>query len=548
MARWFPPVQIGTIAPYSEQKVAKQLQALDDGWTVLHSYSWLRRVHETGPLREGEADFVLFHRQHGLLVLEVKGAEVHYDNQTGEWSQGRAGNYHLLSDPVKQVQKNLHAILEQIGRRHFPHAFALVFPDHNFHGTPPGAHPSIIVGEQDLPRLPELAVKILQLHANSSFAGLSKSEGDAILKSLQSRFNLVPSLRAGIRDEKEQLIQLTEQQVGLLACLCQQPRIQVQGIAGSGKTLLAIQRVLQSVEQGRQTLFLCYNKNLANEVRQHLSHPLCTVIHYHELLFKLCEEAGLAFTIPKESPELFWEEESANLALQALERLPHKRWNSLVVDEGQDFREAWWVVVLSLLQNESDDPVALFYDPLQNIYTSQVATPLALTPFVLNTNCRNTQTIFSMQRPFAPADARLALHAPAGTPVDLLVAESDLQAIDQVRSTLTKWKELEQRQIAVLSPYSLERSIAKQLKQQLTTNLEEWRSNKAPLFSTVKGFKGLEADAVLLVDLPDRQSKALTAPEVYVALSRARHLLTIQSRNLETHQWLEQLRTTPSLK
>lgn len=547
MARWFPPVQISTISPYSEQQVAQQLHQLDDGWTVFHSYSWLRRHNQTGPLREGEADFVLFHRQHGLLVLEVKGAEVHYDSQTGEWSQGRAGNYHHLSDPVKQAQKNLHAILDQIGRRNFPHAFALVFPDHHFQGCPPGAHPSIIVGEPDLPRLAEAVPKILQNHANASFAGLSKQDGEAILKTLQTRFQLVPSLKAGVRREQEQLIQLTEQQLNILGCLCWQPRILVEGIAGSGKTLLAIQRVRQSVEQGRPTLFLCYNKNLANAVRHNFDHPLCTVIHYHELLFTLCREAGVEFSVPSQNAGQFWEEESANLACQALERLPNRRWTSLVVDEGQDFREAWWVVVLSLLQNEDQDPIAIFYDPQQNLYNSELVPPLPLVPFILNVNCRNTQAIFTLQRPFAPAQSRLALHAPAGSPIELLLAENDSQALEQLRATLAQWKQLERSQIAVLSPYSWDRSIAKQLSSSFTTDLQEWRQNKAPLFSTVKGFKGLEADAVMLIDLPGRDSKALSTPEVYVALSRPRHLLTVQTRSSDTYAWLKQISPTQRL-
>ncbi len=145
MARWLPPVEISTIQPYSERQVAEALHILDDGWTVMHSYPWLRRQSQGGPLREGEADFVLFHREFCLLVLEVKGAEVSYDSDQAQWVQGRSGNYHPMKDPIRQ--------------KHFPHGFALVFPDSSLTGCHAGGHSHILLGHDDMPRLVERIVR-----------------------------------------------------------------------------------------------------------------------------------------------------------------------------------------------------------------------------------------------------------------------------------------------------------------------------------------------------------------------------------------------------
>jgi superfamily I DNA and RNA helicase len=60
------------------------------------------------------------------------------------------------------------------------------------------------------------------------------------------------------------------------------PKLLVEGVAGSGKTLLAVQRALDSASQGLKTLFLCYNKTLAQELRHHLRVSSIDVHHFHE--------------------------------------------------------------------------------------------------------------------------------------------------------------------------------------------------------------------------------------------------------------------------
>jgi len=59
------------------------------------------------------------------------------------------------------------------------------------------------------------------------------------------------------------------------------------------------------------------------------------------------------------------------------------------------------------------------------------------------------------------------------------------------------------------------------------------------LFSIVKSFKGLETDAVILIDVPEEIDSILSKQsEYYVACSRAKHLLVV----LKKEEWLESLR------
>ncbi|MFC1765867.1 ATP-binding domain-containing protein, partial [Planctomycetota bacterium] len=59
-----------------------------------------------------------------------------------------------------------------------------------------------------------------------------------------------------------------------------------------------------------------------------------------------------------------------------------------------------------------------------------------------------------------------------------------------------------------------------------TRNLDIWREGKACFFDTIKGFKGLEADAIILVDA-SMPNPGFTLQDAYVACSRAKHELFI---------------------
>ena len=60
----------------------------------------------------------------------------------------------------------------------------------------------------------------------------------------------------------------------------------------------------------------------------------------------------------------------------------------------------------------------------------------------------------------------------------------------------------------------------------LTRDLDEWRRGDAVLLDTWGRFKGLEADAIVLIETPMRNPK-WRATNRYVARSRAKHLLTV---------------------
>ena len=74
----------GERATRAEVKVFRALRdALPDACLVRYRVPWLSL---TGDPVEGEADFVVFDPQHGVLTVEVKGGGVEFDPTSGDWT------------------------------------------------------------------------------------------------------------------------------------------------------------------------------------------------------------------------------------------------------------------------------------------------------------------------------------------------------------------------------------------------------------------------------------------------------------------------------
>jgi hypothetical protein len=84
--------------------------------------------------------------------------------------------------------------------------------------------------------------------------------------------------------------------------------------------------------------------------------------------------------------------------------------------------------------------------------------------------------------------------------------------------------------VAILCPHDKSRSSLAKLdtigRVPLTTDPLKWQQGEGMLFATIRSFKGLEADAVLMVDVvaPDSLPHFSQA-DFYVGCSRAKHLL-----------------------
>jgi hypothetical protein len=541
---------VDEIALKPERDVARALvEQLPSDCLVYHSYPWLRedRSDRNVILREGEVDFVVVLPPMGILILEVKGGCIEYDPTDHVWYRVLPnGRRKEIKDPFKQAAKNTHELERRIAKEAFPgqknipcaFGYAVVFPDCTYTGSlPPGAESSIVLSARDLPylgrRIPEVLAKWSR---RADPRTLTQRELDGVLKGLSPVFKLLPVLFRKIEEQEERLFRLTEEQLRLLDFLARHLRAAIEGVAGSGKTMLAKAQAQRFADQGRKTLLLCYNRVLAEWLQKSLPEQYAEridVSHFHRLCRKLCVDAGLPFEPNRKSDSGFWREEAALLFMEAIERTSAS-YDAIVVDEGQDFFPDWWTA-LNMMSAE-DGAFYVFYDPAQNLYVGEdLLIPNLGPPVVLPTNCRNTRRIATTCGRIKGIEIPIRKDSPDGDDPVVRVATTPEQQVRACEEWIREWilrGKLEPSQVVIQCPHRRENSalagVQKLAGVPLVESLDLWEAGKGVLFTTIRGFKGLEADAAIIADVPPPESLPhFGTSDLYVACSRAKHLLVV---------------------
>ena len=339
----------------AERRVYDTLaRLLDPEHAVFYSVAWLTRA--TGPAaRDGEADFVIAHSDLGVLVLEVKGGQIGHDQMSGEWhSTDRRDHRHAIRDPFAQATSSHHALEAKlmehpvIRRFYVRIGHGVVFPDSANPHRPlmPNAEPAITVFAEDLDHIDACVRRMFDYWAGSMGRALAPAPGfvQAVTDLLAPRFELPRSLGATIKGDDRELLRLTEDQFRVLDMLSRQRRVAVSGGAGTGKTMLALEKARRLAAEGLEVLLTCYNRPLANYLRQ-AAGPCerLTIANYHTLCWDMAKAAGNPFpdTSVADPPPGFYERILPEALLAALDTLP-RRFDAIVVDEGQDFLDTWW--------------------------------------------------------------------------------------------------------------------------------------------------------------------------------------------------------------
>ena len=549
MAKLIPDYDPSTIENAPERAVAEALCAqLPKDVRVFHSYPWLRKERDLDKprqgevIREGEADFVIVDPRHGFMVLEVKGGQMFYEPATRRWD--RKGATHAVKDPFEQASKNLFELEKLIRNRSFPgqdlpfvRSRAVVFPNCDYQGTlPPGAEKPNLFSAKDLAGIgKKIEALFLSYPYKPLPTGIGKAALDGILAGLTSTFRLVPALWREVEDQERQIFRLTEQQATILDFLGERKRAVVKGVAGSGKTKLAMIRARRFADDGKRVLFVCFNSLLADWLQAELPMEYrgnITIRNYHKLCAEWVRKAGLTWPTGQ-GPE-FWNKDAPRLFEQALDRLPD-RFDAVVVDEAQDFETDWWDSLELANEEVTDGALFVFYDPAQRIFSNdQQWMPSLGEPYDLPTNCRNTQSITGKCGQVIGKDIPVMKGAPEGRPPEIIIAPTLEAQKKAMEKQVKDWSQagMKPNQIAVVAARTLEASCAAGLQRiggiAVTDSLDDWRAGKAILRTTLGKFKGLEADAMVLIDVPEIGTN-FRKEHLYVACSRARHLLTILS-------------------
>jgi hypothetical protein len=335
----------------------------------------------------------LLHAAFRLLVLEVKGGGVNVID--GRWTSTNYAGTHEIKDPFQQAVGSKHALLRYCAslqpqpiRCNAGHG--VVFPDITVDAAISTYGPrSLIVDRADL-RDPLRSVERLgQYHGLKS--GLKKVELDPLKNLLAPTIRIRRTLRDQLGDAHQGLLELTGRQIEVLRASRKNRRLLVRGGAGTGKTVLAMERARCQADEGGKILYVCYNKPLADHVARQLAvSPRITATTFHGLCAQEVREARTPWP---SNPEESWWRDGAPASLIGAAAINSNSFDSIVVDEGQDFEPSWLHALELLLTDPQDSPVCVFTDDHQSLYCRNWEFPKDWPVCELDLNCRNTQPI-----------------------------------------------------------------------------------------------------------------------------------------------------------
>jgi superfamily I DNA/RNA helicase len=216
--------------------------------------------------------------------------------------------------------------------------------------------------------------------------------------------------------------------------------------------------------------------------------------------------------------------------LDAAEKLG-PQYDAIIVDEGQDFKDIYWIALGALL--EPNGIFYVFYDDNQNLYDGIDALKGIIDeePFVLSENCRNTKSIHSVVAKFHSRPEELVCKAPIGHLPELIYYSDGTNLNRLVQSKLHHLVidgNVSPKDIVILTPRGQDRTLFKIGSHLgnfiLTDGNRKWENSIQ--VSTVHSFKGLERRVVILVEVDD---SIRYKPEtiMYVGCSRARTYLIL---------------------
>lgn len=558
----FPELSEAQLANIPSQAEVKVYRALRDGlsnhYTVFFQVGWILR-REEDQAKDGETDFLVCHPDHGYLCIEVKGGGVGFDALTGEWfSVDRHQSKHTIKNPVTQALKAKYSIRSKLYEHQRWRELALhkvvcghsvFFPDvGNADMLSRPDMPSTLIGcAGDLLNTKVWIERAFAYWGNDCSNGTPLShKGLQVIRDVFARsFFAAPLVAAQLVEQESRRLHLTKDQVRVLDFLRSHRRVAVSGGAGTGKTVLAVEKARRLATEGFRTLLTCYNRQLADHLTKVCdSVPNLDVMSFHQLCYRQVERANRlsARDLVDEAKVTYpgknlYDVQLPNALAYSLDVIPD-RYDAIVCDEGQDFREEFWVPLELLLSDYEKSPLYVFFDDNQNIYARAGTFPIQEEPFSLSINCRNTAPIhvsaykFYKGLPVSPPDN-------PGEEVHFDVAEGRKQQAVKINARivdLIAMQGVSPGDITVLIADAFHKteyySILKQLPLPRPANwLEEGvRGDRMVLIDTIQRFKGLESPVVIIWGL-DTLDLSKYNELLYVGMSRAKSLLVIVAKS-----------------
>ena len=534
---------------------------LDNSYRVINNFHYDykhrdNRYHKEEQ-RKGEIDVIIAHKKLGLVFIEVKGGEFGEDS-TGIFRKDDSGkNYNIFSgnnNPFKATEKKMYEIMDFIAMKtgmetrdklDIPYSYLVVFPTDRA-DVSENYDMHYIDADYCNHRFEKTLINNVesQVHDNK-LSGTDTAMLDQAVKVLNYSIEIQYSAGPAIKYFNDEIIELTDEQKMILEDE-RFNRAIVSGGPGTGKSILAAEKAKKLAREGYNVLLICYNINLSEQLKIFMKDTgvvvcpwceyMCDMVHEHDPSFRRPDPgaaSGLQEFFHITVPDRF---------CGLLSDYDIQRPNAIVVDECQDMSEFLFYAILEYMEDSEHDPLIVFIDEKQNVFTGDFDIKKELRKhideeYTLPGTYRIAREVGSyINSIIKPRFIVPVCYPEGGRVVEKTYTDDD----DQLARIAGAVKELHicglsNRQILLISFSHIEESAVrygidgiKVINGRDEHTLLNDIGSKELLFYTVRTSKGLEADAVILIDLPLKNE--IVANEDYAQLffigsTRAKYIL-----------------------
>lgn len=388
MARMYPLNLNNYNATVSEQRMFNALRdQLDDSIEVFYSISWNEGDQQGQRTEMSEADFVLVDPRYGFLVIEVKGGKS-IQIVDNEWylEEGNQETRKLKRSPYEQAENNMRYFVNYYKRQYnFPYegvyGAVVAYPMFSIQDVEliSNRDASLTVDYNAIQHLSDSIKKAFLYWKGKTGVFFSKTQYENLVKLLKKRIAISASAGALIEDRQKQLQIINVVQDNYVYFLKNYKQFLIEGGAGTGKTWIAMKIANQFSMEGKRVLFVSYSPHLVSYVKQQMNVESIDVYDFRAFLAKYSNIA--------EAGTIDYKKITINIK---------DRYDSIVIDEGQDFSEDDAIVLRCFLRDQKDSNLCVFFDRTQNIYQRDFgdAFDIKYPIFCLRENLRNTSSIY----------------------------------------------------------------------------------------------------------------------------------------------------------
>jgi hypothetical protein len=528
-----------------------------DDWIVLHSLG----ISNHNRVIYGETDFFVLVPKKGVFALEVKGGRVkrkngiwYFTNKYGKTSQKARGPFEQAKDSAFSIVTELKKRLDK-NHRYLTNVFfgfGVMFPDIEYLASGIDEEQWQVFDSRFGSNVREFILQLAdgahkkweERYGHLDSSKLPSSSDVAYLASLlRGDFDYAISMNIQLNNADEALIRLTKEQYRCLDQLDDNPRCLIQGSAGTGKTLLAIEEAKRATARGEKIALFCFNTILGEWLHNYFAVMPETlrpayIGTFHRFMTQIVKNCGKQLHFPQtnEQIQMYYQKDLPEQVLLTIGD-SFEKYDKIVVDEAQDLIFSTYLDVMNacLKKGLSRGKWIMFGDfSMQAIYADNKSGEemknmleefTSFIRFKLTVNCRNTKQIYEEIKTVTGFEAPCKLWTEVeGPPVNYITYSSLYDQRNKLRDLISRLygMNIEAEKITILSPKKRESSVVSLLTDLNITNYQIPQGTNTA-FCTIQAFKGLENTIIILTDIEDFSAYKL----MYVGLSRARSGLYI---------------------